>query len=203
MERIIVLGRGGHSRSVVDVIERQNVYEIAGYIVNEETCVAENADYPIVGKDNDLQSIWKGGIGNVTVGIGFMGKSSLRRKLYQQLKRIGYVLPIICDPSAIVSSKVQIGEGTFIGKGAIINAGVKIGKMCIINSGAIIEHDCRIDDFSHVSVGTVLCGEVKVGKETFIGANATIIQGRTIGDTCVVGSGAVVRKDIFHGEICI
>lgn len=34
---------------------------------------------------------------------------------------------------------LNVGEGSFIGKGAIINANACIGKMCIRNSRAIIE----------------------------------------------------------------
>lgn len=200
MEKIIIIGKGGHARSVADIIERQNLFEIAGYIVNEEAKEAEE-DYPILGKDEDLLGLFKEGISNVAMGIGFMGKSKLREKIYFKLKEIGYHFPVICDPSAIVSSRAVIEEGCMIGKGAIINAGARIGRLCIINTGAIIEHDCIIQDFSHISVGTVLCGAVRVGKETFVGANSTVIQGRGIGERCIIAAGAVVRKELRKGEV--
>lgn len=73
-------------------------------------------------------------------------KRQFETKIYKYLKDIGFVLPVILDPSAIISSDVQIGEGTFVGKNAIINAGVKIGKMAIINTQSLVEHECIVSD---------------------------------------------------------
>lgn len=200
MEKILVLGMGGHAKSIVDAIERENKYEIAGYVVNECGNIVEDEKYPILGNDNDLSELFLRGIHNAAIGIGFMGKSKLRNHLYKKLKDIGYSLPIVCDPTAIIASGISVGEGTFIGKRVVLNTDAQIGKMCIINTGAIVEHDCKVDDFSHVSVGTVLCGEVSIGAETFIGANATVIQGRKVADGCIVGAGEVIRKNVVNGK---
>ena len=198
MEKIIILGKGGHAKSIIDAIEAQGKYEIAGYVVNSDVNIKELGDYPIIGKDEDLKNIFRQGCRYAAIGIGFLGKGELREKLYEVLKEIGYSLPVIYDPTAIVSKKAVIGEGTFIGKRAVVNADVKIGKMCIINTGAIVEHDSQVGDFSHISVGTVLCGNVCVGCGAFIGANATVIQGRSVGDKCIVGAGETVRKNVTN-----
>ena len=198
MDKIIILGNGGHARSIVDTIERLGHYEIVGYVVNGESCKQD--DYPIIGKDKDLEKIYQSGIRYAAIGIGYLGKGFVRNNLYNHLKRIGYSLPVICDSTAIISNKVIIEEGTFIGKRSIVNAGAHIGKTCIINTGAIVEHDVQIGGFSHVAVGAVLCGGVQIGENTLIGANATVIQERKIGDRCIVGAGEVVRKNIFNGE---
>lgn len=196
MEKIIILGNGGHARSIVDAIEREGKYQIVGYVVNDNITELEQNDYPIVGNDDDLVELYESGIHHVVIGIGYLGKGNQRRKLYMQLKQIGYSLPIICDPFAIISSKARIGEGTFVGKGAIINADTLVGRACIVNSGAIIEHDCYIGDFSHISVGATLCGGVSVGVDAFIGANATVIQEISLADKVVIGAGAVIIHDV-------
>lgn len=195
MEHILVLGSGGHATSLIDIVERGNKYKIAGYVVNDQMACC-SIDYPVIGTDDDLLDLYQRGVKNAVIGVGFLGKSDLREKLYERLKKIGFCLPIICDPSAIVSEHVEIGEGTFIGKGVIINAGTEIGKMCIINTSAIIEHGGIVEDFSHISVGSVLCGNVRVGKASFVGANATVIQGKVIGSNCIVGAGTVIRKNV-------
>ena len=201
MKKIIILGKGGHAQSIVDTIESLGIYEITGYVVNDDLNEAEENDYPVIGQDKDLENIYLRGIRFAAIGIGFLGKGMVRKKLYERLIEIGFSVPVICDPTAVVSKRAIVGEGTFIGKGTIINSGARIGKMCIINTGAIIEHDCRIDDFTHIAVGTVLCGNVHIGCETLIGANATVIQGRKIGSGCIVGAGEVVRKNIKNEEI--
>lgn len=201
MEKIIILGKGGHAESLVDIVERENKYEIAGYVLNDSRQQAEKEKYPVIGSDMDLEQIFKSGIRNAALGIGYLGKSDLREKLWSKLKKIGYSLPIICDPSVILAGNVQLGEGTMVGKGAIINANVSVGKACIINTGAIVEHDCIVADFSHISVGSVLCGGVQVGKASFVGANATVIQGKKIGSRCIIGAGTTVRKNIEDNHI--
>lgn len=195
MERLVILGKGGHAESLIDIIERENKYEVAGYVINDDQ-QGENERYPIIGSDSNLEQLFQSGIRNAAIGVGYLGKSNLRERLWNKLKVIGYLLPVFCDPSAVVAGNVKFGEGTMIGKGAIINANAFIGKMCIINTGAIIEHDCRVDDFSHVSVGSVLCGNVQVGRASFIGANATVIQGKNIGSRCIIGAGTTIRKNI-------
>lgn len=200
MEKILILGMGGHAKSMADAIEREKKYEIAGYIVNGSESELLDKRYPVLGNDDDLPQLFRQGIKNAAVGIGFLGNSSLRTILYKRLKEIGYSLPVVCDPSAIVASKVSVGEGSFIGKRAVLNTDSQVGKMCIINTGAIVEHDCKVGDFSHISVGTVLCGEVSVGKAVFVGANATVIQGRKVADGCIVGAGEVIRKNVMNGK---
>ena len=200
MEKILILGMGGHAKSMADAIEREKKYEIAGYIVNGSESELLDKRYPVLGNDDDLPQLFRQGIKNAAVGIGFLGNNSLRTILYKRLKEIGYSLPVVCDPSAIVASKVSVGEGSFIGKRAVLNTDSQVGKMCIINTGAIVEHDCKVGDFSHIAVGTVLCGEVSVGEAVFVGANATVIQGRKVADGCIVGAGEVIRKNVMNGK---
>lgn len=199
MDKIIIVGFGGHAKSVIDSIERAKQYEIIGYTDIEQS--AEYRGYPYLGNDDVLQRYYDQGIKYAFITVGYIGHGILRNQLYLRLKQIGYVLPVVADISAQIAQDVSIGEGTFVGKGAIINAAVNIGRMCIINTGAIVEHDCRVGDFAHVSVGSVLCGTVSVGQAAFVGANATIIQGKAIGDNCIVAAGAVIRKDLSADHI--
>lgn len=196
MEKIIVLGGGGHAESLVDAIESQRKYEVAGYVINEKADIKTARKYPIIGTDDDLEKIFQNGIRNAALGIGYLGRSSVREKLWNILKRIGYYLPVICDPSAILARDVKLGEGSFVGKRTVLNARVSIGKGCIINTGAIVEHDCCVNEFSHISVGAILCGGVKVGKAAFVGANSTIIQEVNIGMNTIIGAGSVVVGNV-------
>lgn len=200
MERIILLGSGGHAGSVMDSIIQLKQYEIAGFIEREPAEETTDAGLPIIGTDNDLKAIYDAGIRNAFVTIGYLGKGNVRERIYNRLKQIGYRLPSIIDPSAILADKVLIEEGTFVGKRAVINANSHIGKMSIVNTGAIVEHDNEIGDFSHIAVGSVLCGNVKIGEKTLIGANATVIQGIKVGSNVIVGAGTTVRHEIESGQ---
>lgn len=189
MKDIVLVGFGGHAKSVADCIEREGKYHIVGYTDLQP----QQTIYPYLGTDDELPTLFKNGIRNAVVCIGYLGKGDIREILYDKLKRVGFHLPVIVDPSSIISKDVKMGEGSFIGKGTIINTEARIGKMCIINTKALIEHECIIEDYEHVAVGAVLCGQVTVGKAAFIGANATIIQQRTISERTIVPAGVVIR----------
>ena len=200
MQKIVVLGAGGHAKSVIDTIEAQGKYEIAGIVdkSNQQVCYKK---YKVIGSDSDLQDIYLSGVQRAFIAVGFLGKSNLREQLYDRLKNIGFGIPIIIDDTATVARNVTIGEGTYIGKGSVINTDAYIGKMCIVNTGVIIEHESRINDYTHVAVGAVLCGGVQVGRMSLIGANATVIQNLKIGNRCIVGAGTVITKNMGDNEM--
>lgn len=194
-EKILLIGMGGHAKSIIDSLEANQYYEIVGFIENNKKGIGYKG-YPILGTDAELETYYKKGIKKAFIAIGFMGKGTIREKIYDKLKEIGYQLPTIIDKTAIFSKNIEIGEGCFVGKGVILNSEVKIKKMAIINSGAIIEHECQIEAFSHIAVGSVLCGNCQIGEHTLIGANATVIQERKIGSHVIIGAGSVVIQDI-------
>lgn len=192
MEDIILIGYGGHARSVADCIERRHAFRIAGYT----EFVPQNSEYRYLGRDDELERLYRNGILNAVICVGYLGKGDLRERLYQKLKKIGYNLPAILDPSAIVSDRAVLGEGSFVGKGAIVNSGAQIGRACIVNTMSLIEHNCVVGDFVHLAVGAVLCGGVLVERNAFVGAGATVLQARRIGEGSLIGAGAVVTTDI-------
>lgn len=189
MEDIILLGYGGHAKSIADCIEETGYYRIIGYTDIER----KTYRYEYLGTDAQLEELYYRGIHNAVICIGYLGKDRTRDTLYKKIKDIGFFLPSIVSSQAILAKGVRIGEGTYVGKAVVINSEAIIGKMCIINSAATIEHDCVVEDFAHVSVGSILCGGVRVGKHAFIGAGATIIQNRSVEEDSIVPAGAVVR----------
>ncbi len=196
MSKLVLIGGGGHCKSVIDVAKRMNCFD---EIVITDPNINRGAKIlgcTVVGIDDCLEELYQQGFENAFVTVGSVKINPLREKIADKVAALGYKFPVIQDPSAIVSDSAIIGEGTFIGKNAVINAETKIGKHCIINTGAIIEHECIIGDYTHISVGTTLCGEVSVGRNCMIGSRSTVIQCLNIGDNCVVGAGAVVIENL-------
>ncbi|WP_312368726.1 acetyltransferase [Lachnoclostridium sp.] len=192
MEKVVVLGCGGHAKSIIDMIEQQESYEVAGFITNEESEGFMYRGYPVLGTDALLPMIFQSGIKSAVIAVGYLGNSKVRDHIYEMLKFIGFKLPVIIDKTAIIARDVIIGEGTVIGKAAIINSNAILGTMAIVNTGALIEHDCEVGDFAHIAVGCVLCGNVKVENHAFVGAGTNIIHGITVGENSVIGAGSTV-----------
>lgn len=200
MEKIVIVGFGGHGKSVADIIESTNKYEIVGYTDIKKN---DSNSYNYLGTDDILRDLYCTGVKNAVIGVGFMGHGNVRQKIYSELKKIGYCLPVLIDDSAIVSKTATVAEGTIVGKGAIINADVRVDENCIINTGAIVEHECHIKSGTHIAVGTVLCGQVKVGKDCFIGANSTVIQCLKIDNDVIVGAGSVVTQNVAEKTVVV
>lgn len=196
MEKIVLLGCGGHAKSIIDSLEETGQYEIIGFLDTEQKSHLVYRSYKVIGTDDALIELYRAGVKNAFITVGYMGKSIVRDTLYDKISNLGFMVPTIIDNSAVIGKDAKIGRGTFVGKRAVVNANAIIGDMCIINTGAIIEHDCHIEEFTHISVGAVTCGNVRVGTHSLIGANATIIQGLTVGNHVIVGAGSIVSQNI-------
>lgn len=196
MEDILLIGGGGHCKSVIDTLTMTKNFNIIGILDTKNNIGKNISGVEVVGVDSDIQNFYDKGIRNVFVTIGSIGDTSLRKKLIDSALSIGFNIPTIIDPSAIIAQVCSLGSGAFVGKGTIINSHVTIGEHSIINSGAIIEHDCFISEYCHIAPGTTMSGNVSVGKHSHIGTNSTIIQSVSIGSYTLVGAGSVVISDI-------
>lgn len=198
-EQLILIGGGGHCRSVMDTLKTLDSYEVIGIIDKEERIGEGVEGIPIIGTEEELPILYNKGIKNAFITLGSIGDVRLRKKIATYLKEIGYHLPVIKDKTAYVSSNTLIEEGCFIGKGSLINTGVTIKQNSIINTGTIIEHECSIGAFVHLAPGTTLSGGVKVKDNAHIGAGSTIIQNVVVGENTLIGAGSVVVQNIEAG----
>jgi len=187
MKEIILIGGGGHCKSVIDVIEMTKRYEIIGIVDMKENIGKKVLDYEVIACDDELETIFKT-CKSACITIGHIKSNEQRKKLYDKAQQIGFDFPTIISPLAYVSKHSSIDEGTIVMHHALINANVKIGKNCIINTKALIEHDCIIEDNCHISTASVLNGGVIVKDNTFFGSNATSKQSLEIDGFIKAGS---------------
>ena len=194
MKKLLLVGAGGHCRSVIDSLDSGQYQDIG--LIDDTSDKCQNLPYRFLGSDADIPELFADGYSLAAITLGSVGDPSIRIKLYKKYKEIGFEFPVIIDPSAIISKHVTIKEGVYIGKGAIVNTGASLGICSIINSGAVIEHDCTIGDFVHIAPNASLSGGVSVGNYSHIGIGSTIIQSINIGENTIIGAGAVVINDI-------
>jgi sugar O-acyltransferase (sialic acid O-acetyltransferase NeuD family) len=192
MQDILLIGGGGHCRSVIDVIELTGKYRIYGIVDVKEKVGQKVLGYKIIGTDEDLPK-YRNDVELAFITVGFINSVDLRIKIYSKLKQLNFKLPVIISPLAYVSKHSFIEEGTIVMHYAVINAGAKIGKNCIINTKALIEHDAIIEDFCHISTGAIVNGGAIVGKYSFVGSNATIKQYIKIPENSFIKAGTVVK----------
>lgn len=106
----------------------------------------------------------------------------------------------LIDPTSILASDVEIGEGSYINAGCVIGSGTKIGRHVTINRAVNIGHDVAIDDFTFIGPGVTICGQVTIAAEVFIGASSTVADSVNMGFGSSLGAGAVLLRNAEAGQ---
>ena len=197
-KKLILVGGGGHCKSVIDVAESAG-YQIKGILDVPENVGNKVLGYSIIGTDDQIINYVDNAVFIVTVG--HIRDAALRIKLHQKIADAGGKLAIIVASTAHVSRYAHIGEGTVVMHQAVVNADASIGRGCIINTFANIAHDTIIGDYCHISTGAMVNGNCIVGSETFLGSQSVMINGIEITNGCVVGAGSLVRKNLTQKGI--
>lgn len=196
---VILLGAGGHAKVLLDILLEQNI-EVVGIVEKDGADLPSDLyGVPVIGSDSDVQQYSPDKVELVN-GIGSIGATALRQKVYEKFKRQGYCFSQVIHPSAVVSRRAELGEGVQILAGAVVNIGTHIRENSIINTNASVEHDCLIGAHVHIAPGVTLSGGVTVGDGSHIGTGASVVQGVEIGVNVIVGAGAVVVNDIETGK---
>tara|TARA_X000000368_G_C23058424_1_gene725351 strand:- start:1445 stop:2530 length:1086 start_codon:yes stop_codon:yes gene_type:complete len=198
---IIIIGGGGHAKMCIDILMQIKDFNIVGIIDDQSNIGQSILDIPIIGTDKDIEKLFKEGVKNAVIGFGALNNPKSRSEKYLELKKIGYNIPNLIHPSAIIENSVSIGEGNQIMGGAIIGSGVNICDNCIINSGSIISHDSVLKNNVHITPGGTLAGSVYIGENTIIGMNASIFIGVKIGENVVISNGLNIISDILDNNV--
>jgi sugar O-acyltransferase (sialic acid O-acetyltransferase NeuD family) len=188
MKPLLLIGCGGHARSLIDLIESIGQWHIHGLVGLPEQVGSSVLGYPVIGSDGDLASLLPASSVAV-LAIGQLPDPGPRQRLAGQLEQLGFRCPALISPHAFVSRYARLGPGTTVGHGVIVNAAAVVGAHCILNSGALIEHDVQIGDHCHISTGALVNGGVRVGSGSFIGSGAMIREGLELPDQTVIGAG--------------
>ncbi|MCJ7856669.1 acetyltransferase [Lachnospiraceae bacterium NSJ-143] len=190
-KKLLIIGAGGHARSVMDIIIQNNEYEIAGCIDNlygKQQFVEGMDGIEIIGNDEMFEEFFNKGYRKVFIAIG---ENRLRNKIFDKVVDIGFEPVNVISKNAFISEKAVLKKGICVMAGAVINANVKIDDNCIINTNCSIDHDCIIGKSVHIAPGVAMSGTVVVGKLTQIGTGAVVIDNIVIGENTFVGGGGL------------
>ena len=197
MDRIVVVGGGGHAKVIISILKKSKECEIIGYTDLVDRGAILRVQY--LGTDAVLPDVLKKNTGcEGVIGIGSVGVNDIRKKIYEKLHNMGFELPFVLSSKAIINEDVSIGDATVVMDGVVVNSGTVIGTAAILNTSSTIDHDCIIGDFVHVAPGVTLSGGVKVGDNSLIGTGANVIQSCTICANSLVGAGATVIENIVN-----
>ncbi len=191
-KELIIIGAGGQARVVIDAAEDTG-FDVCGIVDIDYNGQNEKIlNYPVLG---DFSVLNEFNPEKTCLAIA-LGDGQERADYFHKLQKLGFRLPNIVHPTAIISKHVKIGKGVFINAGAIINAKADISDNTIINTGAIVDHEVVIGRNCHVCPGVKIGGRVTIGDNTFIGIGTSIIDYIKIGSKVTIGAGSVIIRDI-------
>jgi len=193
IKNLILVGGGGHCKSVIDVAEGAG-WNILGILDVAQNVGKRVLDYAIIGTDEQIPEFVD--LAFFIVTVGQIKNVDVRVTLHEKILQANRELATIIASDAHVSKHSSIGKGTVVMHNATINAGVKIGMGSIINTMANIEHDVVIGDYCHISTGVMVNGDCTVGDRTFIGSGSVLGNNVVIPNDTIIGSNSFVNKSL-------
>lgn len=194
MNKLILIGNGGHSKVIQDIVQSAGNLEL--YAILDDNLVETSKKNGILYSNIDYMNMINIQDFYFLIAIG---DNLVRRNIYEKLSIPVNQYAVLIHPSAVISKSAKLGNGTVIMPNAVVNAASVVGNHTIINTGAIVEHDNSLGDYVHISPNATLSGTVTVKEGAHIGSAATVIPSKTIGSWSKIGAGAVVVDDITDG----
>ena len=165
-QRWLILGAGGHGRSVCDAITANGDY-VVGFLDDNLPAGTLVNGTPVLGALSlawDLNRLFEASVevapDQVVVAIG---NPALRQTWQQVLVQVAAPLGVVIHPRGIVSATAQLGPGSVVLAGAVVNANASLHQGVLVNSGAVVDHDAICGAYSQLGVNAAMAGGSRLG----------------------------------------
>lgn len=173
MKRLLIVGAGGHGRSVAEAVLAAGQYRLVGFVDDAAPSLRQVWELPVFGTTADLARYRQ----QADAAIVAVGNNRLREELHNRLCVSGFELVTIVHPSAIVSPRAIIGAGSAIMAGAIVGTEAQLGEGVIVNCAAVVDHHCGVEDFGHLGVQAGMAGGSILGRGAWMQAGSVLGYG--------------------------
>lgn len=190
--RLLVVGAGGHGRSVAEAAELSGQFKLIGFL--DDSIPAGNTLFgqPVLGTISSLaahQSVCD----QVIVAIG---NNVVRERLVLQLDDNGFALATVIHPLAFVSPSAVIGRGSAVMAGGIVGTEARLGVGAIVNCGAVVDHHSIVEDYGHLGVNASMAGGTVLGHGAWMQAGSAVGYGVKIGPSVIIAPGEAVAANL-------
>jgi len=190
MKRLLIVGAGGHGRSVAEAARLEGRFELAGFADDAGFGGRQASGWPpLIGSAHSFAQLRA----QAEVAIVAIGNNRARESLCNSLVEAGFELVTIIHPRAIVSPSAIVGAGSAIMAGAIVGTEAELGIGAIVNCGAIVDHHCRVEDFGHLGVNAAMAGGSVLGRGAWMQAGSALGYGVQVAHGQVLEPGQAMR----------
>ncbi|WP_445781394.1 PglD-related sugar-binding protein [Shewanella sp.] len=171
--RLLVVGAGGHGRSVAEAAELSGQFEVVGLLDDSLPSGESVLGLPVLGPVVSMAH-HQAGADQAIVAIG---NNTMREKLLQQLAAAGFKWATVAHPRAIVSPSAELDEGSAVMAGAIVGTEARRGVGSILNCVAVVDHHATVEDVGHLGVNASMAGGSVLGRGAWMQAGAALGYG--------------------------
>ncbi|MGH8582041.1 MAG: acetyltransferase [Gammaproteobacteria bacterium] len=196
MDNIVIIGSSGHAKVIIDIVEHEGRYNIAGLLDRYRKAGEQTLGYQVLGQEEDLPELATSR--TLRGAIVAIGDNFIRSKVAARVRDVCPDLPFVSaiHPKASIGRDASVGEGTVIMAGVTVNPCCAIGRFCILNTSASLDHDSVMEDFSSLAPRVTTGGNCRIGAYSAVGIGAVLIHDICIGEHTVIGAGAIVLKNL-------
>ena len=189
--RLLVVGAGGHGRSVAEAAALSGQFEVLGFLDDAAPVGERVLGSRVLGPVDSMADHFS--VANhVIVAIG---NNAVRKKLMQQLTEAGYAVATVVHPRAFVSPIAVVGQVSAIMAGTIVGTEARLGMGSIVNCGAVVDHQATVEDFGHLGVNASMAGGTVLGRGACMQAGSALGYGVSVASGAVLLPGTAISKN--------
>ena len=194
-ERLLIFGTSLTAHTIYKQVIDNDLFDLLGFVVDGKYKTCDSyCDLPVY-EYEQLPAFFDKERDFLFVAIEWDRMNSIRKKVYERIKRDGYKLANIISPNAIIHGELR-GDNIWVCDGVIIDNDSLIYEDVFVRTRATIGHDNIVFAHSYIGMGALTAGRVVVGESTYIGVNATIFNRLNIGTKCLVGACTYVKRHL-------
>jgi sugar O-acyltransferase (sialic acid O-acetyltransferase NeuD family) len=171
--RLLVIGAGGHGRSVAEAANLSGLFAVVGFLDDSMPAGEMALGLPVLGTVASLAK-HRNVCDQAIVAIG---SNSVQDNLSPQLAEAGISLATVVHPRAFVSPSGVVGHGTAIMASAIVGTEARLGVGAIVNCATVVDHHATVRDFGHLGVNASTSGGSVLGRGAWMGAGSALGYG--------------------------
>jgi len=179
----LIIGAGGHGRSVAEAAELSGAFAVVGFLDDSlpagEAVLGASVLGPVLSMVNHCALFDR-----VIVAIG---NNRLRETIVDQIEAARFEMATVIHPRAFVSPRAVVGKGSTVMACAVLGTEAKLGVGTIVNCAAVVDHHAQVEDFGHLGVNASMAGG------SILGRGAWMQAGSALGYGVVIPAGGVLR----------
>src|SRR5262249_39544264 len=159
---LAILGTSLFAPEVADLVDDTGQFDLDAFIENHDRDKAGRTllDRPIVWIDD------VGAMPATHCVVCALGTTH-RSGFIAQAAAARFSFATIVHPTARVSRRSSVGEGSIVSAGVLVGAQTTIGRHVIVNRGVLIGHDTVVHDYVTISPGANIAGAVTIGEAAY------------------------------------